>query len=157
MAELARLLDPTALDAVSGPHGKLRIELSSAQLGEEVEVLVPARLACARCDGGGCDGCGRSGALRLDLSEAERTTHFVLPVGAGDRLRVRLVQPLGDGAGLEQLTIEVHVRPTTALALAAPTGLTRVTPARHGGGLRSIAIGVALMLAAALALAMSTR
>ncbi|MBX3226510.1 MAG: hypothetical protein KIT84_32385 [Labilithrix sp.] len=143
--ELARVLDPSALDAAAGPHGKMSVELSSARRGEAVELVVPSRLACARCDGGGCDACGRSGALRLSLTEAERTTHFVLPEDARERLRVRLVRPLGDEAGLEQLTIEVRLTP------APPP------PPARAFELRPALVAVALALATAIAIAATMR
>lgn len=141
MPDLARLLDPAALDAVEGPHGKMVVDLSSGQLGQAVEVVVPRRLVCARCEGGGCDACGRSGAIRVHLAEAERTTHFILPMEANERLLVRLVRPLGDDAGLEQLTIEVRLTPATSSSPA----------------LSPVLIAAALTVAAVLAIAAGMR
>ena len=143
-SELARLLDPSELDALTGTHGKMTTTLSASQLGEPVEIVVPTRLVCARCDGGGCDSCGRSGAIRLELSEAERTTHVVLPRDAHEVVRVRLVRPLGEAAGLEQLTLEVRVTPRTEMILAKPAL-----------ELRSVAVGVLVALAAALVFALT--
>ena len=151
MAELARLLDRAELDALEGPHGKMTTTFSSAQLGEEVAIVVPSRVVCARCDGGGCDACGRSGAIRIDREESERTAYFVLPTEAGDgSFRVRLVRPLGDDAGLEQLTVDVHLLPappTTALALAASTAL-----AQRPIEMRSVMIGIGVVIATLLAI-----
>lgn len=33
--------------------------------GAVIELELPRNLACAKCDGGGCDACGRSGAVTL--------------------------------------------------------------------------------------------
>ncbi|MBI4954871.1 MAG: hypothetical protein HY908_22810 [Myxococcales bacterium] len=71
--ELARLVDRAALDEAPGPRGRLRVTVPESWLAtpSELEIRVPARLTCARCDGGGCDACGRSGAVRA-FAESER-------------------------------------------------------------------------------------
>jgi hypothetical protein len=147
-SELARLLDPGELDALTGPHGKMTTTLSTSQLGSPVDIVVPSRLVCARCDGGGCDSCGRSGAIRLEVSEAERTTQVVLPSDARDALRVRLVRPV---EGLEQLTLEVRLT-ENAIVVAPRPGLE---PRAIGETFAAIVIGVVLALAAALVLALT--
>ena len=38
-------------------------------MGEVVELELPRNLACAACGGGGCDTCGRSGAITLRIPE----------------------------------------------------------------------------------------
>ena len=65
-SSLGRVVDPGALDLSAGPRARLSVEVPEAWLAEgaDVAVTAPARLVCARCDGGGCDGCARSGALR---------------------------------------------------------------------------------------------
>jgi hypothetical protein len=150
-SQLARLLDPSELDALTGPHGKMTATLARSQLGEAIAIVVPSRLVCARCEGGGCDSCGRSGAIRLELSEAERTTHVVLPSDTREAVRVRLVRPLGESAGLEQLTLEVRLTGPTSLVVAPPRELA-LRPALEA---RSIVIGVVLALAAALVFALT--
>jgi hypothetical protein len=145
MAELARLLDRAELDAATGPHGRMSIELT-AQPGEEVSITVPARLVCARCDGGGCDTCHRSGALRL---EAPQTLQFVLPNEAAESFRVRLMRPV---EGLEQLTVEVRLKKSTALVRAHGSALA-VRPS--GVEPKSIVIGIALAIAAAIVFILS--
>lgn len=154
MAELARILDPSELDAVDGPHGKMSLVLSASELGAPIAVVVPSRLVCGRCDGGGCDGCGRSGAVRLELDEEQRTTHVALPKDARD-VRVRLVRPLGDDAGLAQLTLEVRVKPETALARRRSEAMIARSPTSAPG--RSVLVALALALAALAALAASLR
>lgn len=110
MSELARILDPDELDRAEGPRGRMTIEVPSAWLieGATLEVTAPTRLACARCEGGGCDSCGRSGAIRPNVADDARTFRLALPSNAAERVLVRLVRPLGAEAGLEQLTVEVR-------------------------------------------------
>lgn len=148
---LGRVLDPGALDADEGPRGRLSIELPVAWLegGVEVDVEVPLRLTCARCDGGGCDGCGKSGALRLaDLPS--RTVRVALPRGAGEGVALRLARPLGDEAGLDQLLLEIRPGPVASEGCA-------IVP-RRGGFLRpgrSAAVPWALVVATIVALALA--
>lgn len=151
-SEFARLLDPSELDALTGPHGKMSITMTSSDAEQEAEIVIPKRVTCARCDGGGCDSCHRSGAIRLDLSEEERTTHFVFPAAARD-VRIRLAHPI---AGLDLLTVEVRVMQSTALAVRPETSGAVVR--RSSGNsldLRSIVIAVAVALAAAFAFAVT--
>jgi hypothetical protein len=44
-----------------------RIEVPEAwfEEGAHLEIELPQRLVCARCEGGGCDACGRAGAITL--------------------------------------------------------------------------------------------
>ena len=55
-----------------------------ARRGRRPRITAPARLACARCDGGGCDACARSGALR---SPADAGDRVVRPPCRGRRRR----------------------------------------------------------------------
>jgi hypothetical protein len=107
---VARVLDPDVLDAGTGPRGKLAIDVPETWLAEGaiVDVVVPKRVACARCDGGGCDGCGRSGAIRLAEDDTQRTLRLHLTASPAEGCLLRVAQPLGEDAGLEQLVI--HVR-----------------------------------------------
>ncbi|MCC6527849.1 MAG: hypothetical protein IT373_34710 [Polyangiaceae bacterium] len=168
--ELARLVDRAALDEAPGPRGRLRVTVPESWLATpcELEIRVPARLACARCDGGGCDACGRSGAVRaLAATEPEpapepeadepapepapepepaRTDHRVtvqLP-GGGRPVAVRLVSPFGPD-GVAQLLIEV-VRGATP---SPSVSLVR-TPALESP--RSFARSTLLLVLGALAL-----
>jgi hypothetical protein len=99
--------DPEALDLAEGPRALLRIDVPVAWLesGAAIEVAVPRLLPCARCDGGGCDGCDRSGALRAPAGE--RSIELRLPGGAATEVRVRLVQPFEDST-IQQLLVEVR-------------------------------------------------
>ncbi len=107
--DLARVLDPAALAAAGGARARLRVEVPSAWLlaGAELEITLPARIGCARCDGGGCDGCGRSGALRAPDDPAERAIRVHLPAGDGRAVALRIVRPFGVATDVDQLVLEI--------------------------------------------------
>jgi hypothetical protein len=106
---LGRVVDPEALAAEGGPRGLVRIELPAAWLVEPcaIDLTVPPRLVCARCDGGGCDGCERSGAVRAPSDRATRTVRVTLPRDA-HRVAVRIAEPFGPRGGIAQLILEVR-------------------------------------------------
>lgn len=108
--QLARLLDPEALDAATGPRARLRVRVDAAWLveGAELEITAPKRLECARCGGGGCDGCGRSGALRAPVRTRARAIRLHVPAGEGHAVGLRLVHPFGARAAIEQLLLELE-------------------------------------------------
>ncbi len=87
----------------------MSVMVSAAWLlaGARVTIQVPARLSCGACDGGGCDRCGRSGAVRLALDPVRRTTAIGLPATRDGRVVLRLARPLGGEVGLDQLSVEV--------------------------------------------------
>jgi hypothetical protein len=45
-------------------HG-VRVARSWLEAGDTIELTLPRNLHCAECDGGGCDRCGRAGAVSL--------------------------------------------------------------------------------------------
>ena len=56
-------------------------------VGEVVELELPRNLACATCGGGGCDACGRSGAITLrKRDEPAEVVEVTLPARSGDEL-----------------------------------------------------------------------
>jgi hypothetical protein len=63
---LARVTNRT-LDVPRGPDVLHRIRVPAAWLesGEVIEFELPRNLACAACEGGGCDTCQRAGAITL--------------------------------------------------------------------------------------------
>jgi hypothetical protein len=64
-----------------------RIEVPDAwfEEGAHIEVQLPQRVVCARCEGGGCDACGRAGAITLFSSGEEPLCVRVgLPKGSVD-------------------------------------------------------------------------
>jgi hypothetical protein len=58
--------------------------------GRRLQIDLPGRLTCANCSGGGCDACGRSGAL--ETPKVEEPLELTLPSSAGSlgRFRVRI-------------------------------------------------------------------
>ncbi len=107
---LGRLLDPRALDEGAGPRGRVQITVPAAWLegGCRIEILTPRRLPCARCDGGGCDACGKSGVLRAPDDEAARRLEITLPGTQNEAVALRLADPFGPGV-VDQLIVEVRV------------------------------------------------
>lgn len=156
--ELARVLDKDALEATTGPSGTTSIEVPASWLarGDTVELTVPSRLACARCEGGGCDTCERRGGLRIVGDEGARRVRLALPVRAEtSAFVVRLLRPLGDDAGLEQLTIKV----TVADLPSAGCERVELATAEASRDLRVlvVAVVVALLVIAAAAAWLSAR
>jgi hypothetical protein len=117
---LGRLLDPRALDEGAGPRGRVQITLPAAWLMEgcRIEILAPRRLPCARCDGGGCDACGKSGVLRAPDDEAARRLEITLPATQNEAVALRLADPFGAGV-VDQLIVEIRA------GVASP-GVTRI-------------------------------
>ena len=80
--------------APRGPDACHRIRVPRGWLteGATIEVVLPRNLTCARCDGGGCDACDRSGAITVrgrddppdlvpvNLPAGERNTPFLIRV-----------------------------------------------------------------------------
>jgi hypothetical protein len=55
------------LDQPRGPDVAHRVRVPSSWLddGATIELALPRNLACASCEGGGCDACARAGAVTL--------------------------------------------------------------------------------------------
>jgi hypothetical protein len=62
---LGRVTQP--LDTARGPDVIHRIAVPAAwfERGATIQLELPRNLACAKCEGGGCDACDRSGAISL--------------------------------------------------------------------------------------------
>ncbi len=78
-----------AVDVERGPDVLHRISVPAGWLSEgaTIDVELPRHLSCARCEGGGCDSCQRSGALTLrERDELPGVVSVTLPVSveAGD-------------------------------------------------------------------------
>lgn len=99
---LGRVVDREELENAAGAW--IRVELGVppawASEGASVEVEAPERVPCARCDGGGCDGCARSGAVRLDPALENRTFELTLPPSLLHAVTVRVTKPFGDGSNI---------------------------------------------------------
>jgi hypothetical protein len=143
---LGRVLDPEELDRRGGAIGRLTVDVLPAWLeaGDAVELLVPSRLVCARCEGGGCDECGRSGGYRLTVDEATRTLQLTLPAAGETRSVVRLMDPFGAGAGVEQLWLELR-------AASQPSPFCRRLPRGRSRSLAFVSAPVLVALLVALA------
>ncbi len=112
---LGRVADPRALDGLAAGCARLRVRVERAAFvsGAWVELRAPRRLRCARCDGGGCDGCGRSGVLRGPDDEEERRLTVELPAGRSASLVcLRVPAPFGSG-DVSLLFVEIEPGDTT--------------------------------------------
>ena len=61
--------------------------------GATLQIQLPRLLSCARCDGGGCDACGRRGAFEQEAAGIAREVAVVLPLLTLERcsaVRLRL-------------------------------------------------------------------
>jgi hypothetical protein len=138
---LGRVLLDDELTGPRGPDGRLRLRVPAEWLSEgaRIELELPRMLACAGCDGGGCDGCGRSGAIetrgRRELAEL---LEIELPCSTQSvPLRLPRRGGLGEGElgrGLLLLTVSAGDPPSeglTRLSRQAAAGLAHAEP---GGG-----------------------
>jgi hypothetical protein len=67
---LSEVLARVTSRAVEGPRGpdvlhRIKVRREWLTVGEVIELELPRNLSCAGCGGGGCDTCGRSGAITL--------------------------------------------------------------------------------------------
>ena len=96
MPALAKLdLEPPAL---RGPDVVYRVEVPAAwlQQGAAIECELPRKLPCARCEGAGCDTCGRSGAARVcEPGQPPRRVVVHLGSGTAEPRAIRLPQEGG--------------------------------------------------------------
>jgi hypothetical protein len=107
---LARIVDVADASLRAGPAGRLAVTVPRAWLeeGALVEVVLPTLVACTACDGGGCDGCARSGAHRLERPAHERLVQVALTPTRAEAVALRIFDPLGGGAGLAVLVLELR-------------------------------------------------
>jgi hypothetical protein len=142
---LGRVADPRALDACDRGRARLRVEVPASWLaaGAALEIAAPLRLACARCDGGGCDGCARSGVLRAPEDAAGRTVVASVPAQRGaEGVALRIPEPFGPAHPIAQLLLEVRA------AEAASPGVRRLdppAPAAAPHGLRPVAFAAVVL------------
>jgi len=134
MGTLGKVADPAALDACARGRALLRVEVLTAWLAEgaDLEITVPARLACARCDGGGCDGCARSGVLRAPEDAARRVLRARVPALRQGRegVALRLPDPFGEDHPIGQLRVEIRAAATASDAVRRVTAPAESAPAR---------------------------
>ncbi len=78
---MSNVLGRVTTGAVDGPRGpdvvhRIRVARGWFSRGATIDIALPRNVTCARCEGGGCDACGRSGAISLcerDVSEPPLT------------------------------------------------------------------------------------
>lgn len=106
--QLGRVVDPKALDISNGPRAYVCITVPSDWLSQgcELDVALKTRLVCARCQGGGCDSCHCSGALRAPDDPALRTLRLQIPQGSRSGMALRVTNPFGALTTIEQLLVE---------------------------------------------------
>jgi hypothetical protein len=137
MSEVLAKVTTRTLDVPRGPDVLHRIRVPQAwlQAGDMVELELPRNLACAACDGGGCDCCERSGAITLrgrqELPEVLQVTLPALePLANGEargvviRIPERGGLPPEEGELLPRGLLLLRVEP----AHTADPGVIRVAP-----------------------------
>jgi hypothetical protein len=98
VAVLARVTgDP---DEPRGPDVLHTIDVPSEwlELGLSIEVTLPRLLPCARCAGGGCDGCSRKGAFEQPTSGVPGQVVVTLPTSQGGASGALCLRLPGSGA-----------------------------------------------------------
>jgi hypothetical protein len=112
------------LDEARGPDVLCSIEVPAAwfEVGATLQISLPRLLSCARCDGGGCDACGRRGAFEQRASGIANEVAIVLPIQpAGSSTAVRLRLPaLGARAPAETELPSGHLLLTVIPHLPEP-------------------------------------
>ena len=105
---LGRVVDPAELDAASARRACASLSLPEAWLREpsRVRFLVPRRLSCDGCQGGGCGGCDNRGGFVVP-EELDRTVDLSLAGGVGP-VRVRVVPAFAASAGFDVLLVRVR-------------------------------------------------
>jgi hypothetical protein len=160
---LGQVVDSVALDACAEPRGKHAIEIPADWIGAEIIVAVPARIVCARCAGGGCDGCRQRGGHRIEGDEEARAVRVKLPLEMNGAVVLRLVRPFGYAEGtIAQLHLETRIGvgastgvELCALAIRDPVpGIETTTYAAKGS--RHVALVVAAFFVLGVLAALST-
>jgi hypothetical protein len=108
--DLAQVLGRVTGVHLDTPRGadvvhSVRVDPSWLERGDPVEVTLPRNLRCAECDGGGCDRCGRAGAVSLwSREEPPAVVEVTLPRrSAEDLLREpTVVLRIPDSGGLPE-------------------------------------------------------
>lgn len=93
-----------SMDRARGPDAKLSVCVPEEWIleGATIEIVLPRNLACAACEGGGCDACERSGAVSLrGRREPAELVEVVLPSKDWQRAPVSgVLLRLADRGGL---------------------------------------------------------
>lgn len=151
MTVLARVTND--LDEPRGPDVLHVVEVPMEWLeeGASVSIALPRLLSCARCEGGGCDACGRKGAFETSAAGPLVVSLPRQPGPSAVRLRLPGYGARGDEAlppGHLILTVVPRDAafgwaPATSLTkLEAPGGAPRATSTHWAVGLWGLAIGM---------------
>lgn len=110
---LGQVVDVEAASRLEGAHVVVAVRVPRAWLarGEaiEIDVEAPERARCARCEGGGCDACERSGGVRLSPDPAARTFTVTLPASLAEVSALRVPRPFGEGSPVGLVVCEVQL------------------------------------------------
>jgi hypothetical protein len=148
---------------------RVRVPRGWLQRGEPIELELPRNLACAACGGGGCDTCGRSGAVTMrGRNEPPEIVQVTLPEWTSPEgeptssVTLRIPEQGGlpaEGSklprGLLLLTVVPNEQPDSgvrrATASLAPPPQTVPAPSppirRTNRGLIAVAVAVAVFIA----------
>lgn len=111
---------------------RIRVPEPWIRRGETIEIDLPRNLACAACQGGGCDVCDRAGATSLrGRQDPPESIEVTLPgqadVDPGSRVVLRIpgrgglpTRPDVQERGLLLLRIEVAEEPDASVRLVNP-------------------------------------
>lgn len=120
------------LEVPRGTDVDLDISVPKGWMGRDVLVLPPRRLSCAHCKGGGCDSCGRAGAITLcEKDEQPNPIRVTLPRTNGREVCIRLPEhggaPMSEGEVCGHLYLRVRTAeepsPCVELLREGRTGL----------------------------------
>jgi hypothetical protein len=144
---LGRVVDPAELDAASARRARASLSLPESWLREpsRIRFVVPRRLSCDACDGGGCAGCDNRGGFVVPEG-LDRTVSLSLSGGV-DGVRVRVVPTFATLAGFDVLLVDIRRGDPTLGAQRVDAALTASADPR-------LTADAKLLLIAVLALAL---
>lgn len=155
MTVLARVTND--LDEPRGPDVLHQVEVPMEWLeqGASVSIVLPRLMTCARCEGGGCDVCGRKGAFEVATDGPVIVSLPRQPDAAPSAVRLRL--PAYGALGAPELPpghlILTVVPRDAAFGWAPASSVHRVEghvgahpPAHWATGAWGLAIGVVALL-----------
>ncbi len=164
--DLAQVLGRVTGVDLDTPRGadvvhSIRVDPSWFERGEPVEVTLPRNLRCAACDGGGCDRCGRAGAVSLwGREEPPGVVEVTLPRRSAEELlrEPTVVLRIPERGGLPeassgQIRGMLLLRVTACPEPDASVIRLSAVPSRRGPSLPAqpksqVLLGAALLLAA---------
>jgi hypothetical protein len=152
---VGQILGKITVDEPEGPRGPdlmHRIDVPGAwfEEGAGIEIEMPRRLACARCEGGGCDVCGRAGAFVLrgpeDVPEKLSVTLPRAPENGVVILKIpEAGAPLEAGPLTDEAPASLEAPAVTPaeVEVAEPLPPEPEPPARAGRGMLFLRVGMA--------------